>query len=93
MKVLTDSDRKYVVQTLATMLMTHVSHPSLKCCGIVAKALIEKFDFLKDGEGDGDVSQMSNDKLSLFFFFILALLEMVCLLSVSKCQPAWQSKN
>ena len=65
---------------------------SLKCCGIVAKALIEKIDFLKDREGDSDISQMSNDKLGLFFF-ILALLEMVCLLTVSKCQPAWQSKK
>ena len=55
-RVLTDSDRKYVVQTLATMLMTHEPKPSLKQCGAVAKTLIGKHDFLKDCEGDGEVS-------------------------------------
>ena len=54
-RVLTDSDRKYMVQTLATMLMSYVSDPSLKHCGVAAKALISKFEFLKDGEGDGEV--------------------------------------
>ena len=53
--MLLDSDRKYVVQTLATMLMAYISNPKLKHCGEVARALIEKFDFLKDGEGDGEV--------------------------------------
>ena len=54
-RVLTDSDRKYVVQTLATMLMSHVPKPSLKQCGVVSRRLIEKFDFLKGCEGDGEV--------------------------------------
>ena len=53
---LIDSDRKYVVQTLATMLMTHIQRPSLQQCGIVAKALVGKYNFLKDDEGDGEVS-------------------------------------
>ena len=53
-----DSDRKYVVQTLATMLMSYISDPSLKHCGVVAKALTSKFDFLKDGEGDGEVGYL-----------------------------------
>ena len=48
-RVLTDSDRKYVV-------MTHEPKPSLKQCGAVAKTLIGKHDFLKDCEGDGEVS-------------------------------------
>ena len=55
-KVLTDSDRKYVVRTLATVLMTYVSKPSLKQCRVVAKRVIEEHEFLKDDEGDGDVS-------------------------------------
>ena len=38
------------------MLMTYVPHPSLKHCGIVAKSLIEKLEFLKNGEGDGEVN-------------------------------------
>ena len=54
-QVLTDADRKYIVQTLSTMLMSYVSDPSLKLCGVAAKALVSKFSFLKDGEGDGEV--------------------------------------
>lgn len=54
-KLLTDTDRKYVVQTLATMLMMHVSQPSLKHCSAVAKSLISEYPFLKDDEGDGEV--------------------------------------
>lgn len=57
---MTDSDRKYVVQTLATMLMTYMQKPSMKHCGIVAKVLIAKFPFLKDDDGDGEVSCTSN---------------------------------
>ena len=56
--ILTDSDRKYVVQTMSTILMTYISKPSLRDCEIVAKALIDKFGFLRDGEGDGDVSNI-----------------------------------
>ena len=45
------------MQTLATVLMTHVQRPSLKDCGLVAKALVDKREFLKDDEGDGEVSE------------------------------------
>lgn len=54
-KILTDTDRKYVVQTLATMLMTYLPRPSLHHCSTVAKALIRKYNFLKDSDGDGEV--------------------------------------
>ena len=54
-KVLTDGDRKYIVQVLATMMMTHVQKPSLSECGEVAKSLVSEFTFLKDDEGDGEV--------------------------------------
>ena len=54
-RVLFDRDRKYVVQTLATMLMTYISRPSLRDCGKVAEALISNYDFLRDDVGDGEV--------------------------------------
>ena len=46
--LLIDPDRKYMVQTLATMLMSYVQRPSLKDCLVVAKALHAKFTFLGD---------------------------------------------
>lgn len=55
-EVLVDVDKKYIVQTLATILMTQVQRPALTQCGAVAKKLIMKFPFLKDDEGDGEVS-------------------------------------
>ena len=56
-EVLTECDRKYIVQTLSTMLMTHVQRPSLHECGIVAQSLVGKFSFLKgEDEKDGEVS-------------------------------------
>jgi len=36
---LTDTEWKSIVHTLATVLMTYVQRPSLKDCGVVAKAL------------------------------------------------------
>jgi len=51
-KFLTDCDRRYVVQTLATVLMTHVQQPFLSDCDTVAKALVHKFSFLNDVEVD-----------------------------------------
>ena len=53
---MTDTDRRYMVQTLATVLMTHIQRPSLADCEVVALRLVEKFNFLNDDEGDGEVS-------------------------------------
>ena len=36
------ADRKYMVQTLATVLMTYVQRPSLQRCGSVAKEHLQK---------------------------------------------------
>lgn len=48
-KILTDTDRKYVVQTVYHTDDIHTE-------GVhVAKALIAKYEFLKDTEGDGEV--------------------------------------
>ena len=94
-KILTDSDRKYVVQTMATVMMTYTQKPSLYQCSIVAKALISKYSFLKDCEGDGEVrynvcacahyvyNYMWMISL-LFFFYATAFLEMVYILSNAK---------
>ena len=54
-KILIDTDRKYMVQTLATVLMTHIPKPSLQHCSEVAKSLVTAHPFLKDEEGDGEV--------------------------------------
>ena len=54
-KVLTDADRKYMVRTLSTILMTYVTRPGMEDCNIVAKALVHEWKFLNDGEGEGQV--------------------------------------
>ena len=54
-KQLYDGDRKYMVQTLATVLMTYKQRPSLTDCTAVAKSLIKKFTFLSDQKGSGEV--------------------------------------
>lgn len=40
-EILTGTDRKYMYQMLAMILMTYVQRPSLKHCGGVAKALLD----------------------------------------------------
>ena len=81
-KILTDTDRKYVVQTLTTMLMTHIQKPSLHDCSIVAKSLIRKHQFLKDDEGDGQVC-ISVAIIIMFLPIETAFLEVVSLLSIT----------
>ena len=49
-----------MVQTLATMLMTYNTKPLLNDCGKVAKALVTKFNFLKDDERNGEVSMINS---------------------------------
>lgn len=46
-KKLADDDRKYVVQTLATMLCTYVQSPSTMDCELVARSLVATHPFLK----------------------------------------------
>ena len=43
---LTEQDRKYMVQTLATVLMKYSQHPSQKECLVVSKALHQEWKFL-----------------------------------------------
>lgn len=51
--ILTDCDRKYMVQTLATVLMTQVEHPTTIDCLQVSKALHAKYKFLgSDGSSE-----------------------------------------
>ena len=46
-EILRNDDRKYMVQTLATMMMSYVANPSTQDCLLVAKSLLAKFPFLK----------------------------------------------
>lgn len=83
-KILTDTDRKYVVQTLSTVLMTYAQKISLFHCSTVAKALIAKHAFLKDAEGDGEVryNQFSISAIVMFSKFFVAFLEVVYIQSL-----------
>ena len=45
-KILTESDRKYIVQTLATLLTTYVPRPSIQNCKKVARAFLDKHTFI-----------------------------------------------
>ena len=56
-----DKERKYIVRTLATVLMSYVDHPRMSDCAIVAKALIVKFPFLADTVGKPHVSVITNN--------------------------------
>lgn len=45
--ILRNEDQKYMVQTLATMMMSYVPSPSTQDYLLVAKSLRVKFPFLK----------------------------------------------
>ncbi len=53
---LLSEDRKYMVQVLATVLMTYVQKPSKYQCSLVAKSLLQKLTFLKEGDEEAEVS-------------------------------------
>ena len=54
-KIRTESDRKYIVRTLSTMLMTYVQRPSIDDADVPARYLVKRWPFLKDETGDGQV--------------------------------------
>ena len=72
-KILTDPDRKYIVQILATMLMTYVQKPSIQDCLDVSCALLAKHKFLQKLGAAVSFQNKANVKL----LFFLAKLEMV----------------
>ena len=47
-KVFYPDDRRYMVRVLATMILSHVSKASVSDSEHVAKALVQKFPFLKE---------------------------------------------
>ena len=47
-RILKNHDRRYMVRTLAPLLMSHIQSPSVNYCMTVSKALHEKFPFLKE---------------------------------------------
>ena len=69
-KILMYTDRKYVVQTLATVLITYIQGPSTSHCGIVPRALAKKYAFLKNDEGVGEV-RISTMWLSKYCLLLL----------------------
>ena len=77
------------------MLMSYISNPSLKHCGEVGKALIGKFNFLRDVEGGMyymihvimyRITLFQNMKACSYMYviFLTAFLEMVYLLSLQE---------
>lgn len=60
-KSCTEQDRKYMVQTLTTVMMTYVQRPSLNDCQVVSAALHKKFKFL-----GGESSEVN--KLPFLYF-------------------------
>ena len=73
--LLTDRDRIYMVQTIATVLMTYVQRPSLDCCNAVAQSIIDKYPFLKDSVGEGQVCSYLGNCLYFILCSILCRLK------------------
>ena len=63
-KMISDQDRKYIVRTLATIVMSHVSNPKTSDCAVAAKALVAKYPFLADTGGKPHMSDVAM-KMSL----------------------------
>ena len=55
-KTVTSKDQKYIVRTLATILMRYVARPRKSDCAVAAKALVAKYPFLADTIGKPHVS-------------------------------------
>ena len=63
--ILRNDDRKYMVQTLTTMMMSYVPNPSMQDCLLVAKSLHAKFPFLKQ-----DGSEVATYLYNTVWYFI-----------------------
>ena len=50
---LTERDRRYIVRTLSTMLLSTNPHPSMSDCSVPAKAIVKEYTFLADASEDG----------------------------------------
>lgn len=76
-----------MVQTLATMLMTYIQRPSMQQCGVVAKALVDMYGFLKDDHGDGEVSNCNLfiNVYAAFTFMYCMCINRTCLYAISFC--------
>ena len=60
---LTERDRRYIVRTVSTMLLSSNPCPSMSDCAIPAKAIIKAYPFLADTSDDGKESHVSIFKL------------------------------
>ena len=94
---MTDNDQKYMVQTLATLLMTYKSKPSLKDCLDVSSGLHKKFPTL--GDESSEVCDQMHILLVMVWYVFLEFLEMVHIYKKPKCQqeddgpPSKRSKS
>jgi len=70
---ISDKERKYVVRTVATVLMSFNSQPRLSDCAVAGKALIAKYPFLGDTAGKPHMSRMCVHIHNPIFFLIAHL--------------------
>ena len=55
-KLIVDKDRKYIIRTMATIVMSFIDRPTMADCAVAAKALVTKYPFLQDRHGKPHVS-------------------------------------
>ena len=58
-EILTEQDRRYIVRTLATMLLASIPCPTMSDCAIPAKTIVQTYPFLADTSVDGRESHVS----------------------------------
>lgn len=81
---LIDQDRRYIVRTVSTMLLSSISRPTIDDCANPAKALVAKYPFLADATEDGRTSHVNYFLIFMVFFFSVCLDEVYCS-EVLKC--------
>ena len=58
---ITERDRRYIVRTLSTMLLSVNPHPSLSDCCVPAQAVVKAYPFLADASDDGKQPHVSGN--------------------------------
>ena len=81
--LLTDPDRKYIIQTVAAVLMTYIQRPSLDCCNAVAKSLT-RILFWRIS-----VVRLWTKFTSLWTFHFLLNIFMIDQVFINYCQFLW----
>ena len=50
---LPDRDRRYIVRTISTMLLSTIPHPTIHDCSVPARILVKQYPFLADASENG----------------------------------------